>query len=125
MEKNIYFVIKIKSLSYICDRDYFGDQTKENYITRSDFEYIRDHLGYRLTLEEAAYPFFVKVGDYFDLKFNLKNYGFSRPVNVRPIAIVLLDEQHEMKWQFFCLLVLRCVLRVGDIHLVFPVRLLI
>ncbi|MFS1563544.1 MAG: DUF4832 domain-containing protein [Candidatus Arsenophonus phytopathogenicus] len=44
---------------------------------------------------------FVRVGDYFDLKFSLKNYGFARPVNVRPIAIVLLDEQHEIKWQFF------------------------
>ncbi|HGJ5903185.1 MAG TPA: DUF4832 domain-containing protein [Arsenophonus apicola] len=52
-------------------------------------------------LEEATYPLYVKNGDYFDLKFSLKNYGFARPVNNRPIVIVFLDEQDEIKWQLF------------------------
>ncbi|MDR5609332.1 MULTISPECIES: DUF4832 domain-containing protein [unclassified Arsenophonus] len=101
LHKAVMNLKRFENAGFICDRDYFGDQTKESYTTRSAFEYIRDHLGYRLTLEEATYPLFVKVGDYFDLKFSLKNYGFARPVNVRPIAIVLLDEQHEIKWQLF------------------------
>ncbi|PAV02662.1 hypothetical protein CBG25_09525 [Arsenophonus sp. ENCA] len=94
LRKAVINLKRFENVGFICDRDYFWDQTRKSYITRSAFEYIRDHLGYRLTLEEAIYPLFVKVGDYFDLKFSLKNYGFARPVNVRPIAIVLLDEQH-------------------------------
>ncbi|HGJ5854734.1 DUF4874 domain-containing protein [Arsenophonus nasoniae] len=101
LRKAVIDLKQFENAGFVCDRDYFWDQTKQSYTTRSAFEYIRDHLGYRLTLEEATYPVFVKIGDYFALKFSLKNYGFARPVNNRPIAIVFLDEQDEIQWQLF------------------------
>ncbi|WGL96423.1 DUF4832 domain-containing protein [Arsenophonus nasoniae] len=101
LRKAVIDLKQFENAGFVCDRDYFWDQTKQSYTTRSAFEYIRDHLGYRLTLEEATYPVFVKIGDYFALKFSLKNYGFARPVNNRPIAIVFLDGQDEIQWQLF------------------------
>ncbi|HGJ5876409.1 MAG TPA: DUF4832 domain-containing protein [Arsenophonus sp.] len=91
LRKAVIDLKRFENAGFVFDRDYFWDQTKANYTARSAFEYIRDHRGYRLTVEEATYPLFVKISNYFDLKFSLKNYGFARSVNVRPIAIVLLN----------------------------------
>eukprot|EP00729_Bicosta_minor_P021654 gene21654-8585_t len=49
----------------------------------SIFDYIRDHLGYRL--EVAAFIFAAE----------LVNYGFAAPVNPRPVQLVLLLRRSE------------------------------
>lgn len=77
--------------AFIRDLDYFWDNDKNAFTTRSAFDYIRDHLGYRLALEEATYPKHIKPGGILPVNFLIKNFGFARPVNKRPIAILLLN----------------------------------
>jgi hypothetical protein len=68
------------------------------------YEYIRDHLGYRIELQSAMYPAVVKATPKissagavessaevtFNVTIDLKNYGFSIPHNERPLSLVLL-----------------------------------
>ncbi len=64
---------------------YFGE---DNTFTRSPYEYIRDHLGYRLELQEADFLF-----DAFNIGVHTKiiNRGFSAPQNPRTFYFVLLN----------------------------------
>lgn len=66
-------------------KSYFG--VNED-ITRSPYEYIRDHLGYRLELQEAEFTFSTSsVG----VHAKVINRGFSAPQNPRIFYFVLLD----------------------------------
>ena len=53
---------------------------------RTVFEYIRDHLGYRIELVSAAI-----APDLSSVNISLVNYGFSRPLYARPVSVVVLD----------------------------------
>ncbi len=68
--------------------DYFYDAAG-NFVSRSHFEYIRDHLGYRLELLSAALPESLRAGDRLEAEIQLINRGFSAPVNPRPAQLVL------------------------------------
>lgn len=76
--------------------DYFKN-AKGEYIPRSVFEYIRDHLGYRLELQSASYPKAIRRGGSFGVKMNLVNRGFAAPVNPRPVYLVLVGENQVSK----------------------------
>ncbi len=67
---------------------YFSDATG-NFVPRSHFEYIRDHLGYRLELRSAALPDELRPQDVLEAEICLINRGFSAPVNARPVKLVL------------------------------------
>jgi len=57
------------------------------------YAYIRDHLGYRLELQRAAFPAETTIADgsvSFSVTITLKNLGFSIPHNRRPPSFVLL-----------------------------------
>lgn len=87
---------------FIRDLDYFWDNDRGNFVSRSAFDYIRDHLGYRLVLEEATYPKSVRSGDTLSVNFLIRNFGFARAVNTRPIAILLLNEtSNEVVFETF------------------------
>jgi len=60
-------------------------------VTRTQFEYIQDHLGYRLELQSARLPERVKVGAEFRVEVELANRGFSTLHNPRPVILALLD----------------------------------
>jgi hypothetical protein len=49
------------------------------------YQYIRDHLGYRIELVS------LNVVGNATIIIRLKNYGFSTPVNVRILSVVLID----------------------------------
>ena len=68
--------------------DYFSDAAG-NFVPRSHFEYIRDHLGYRLELQSAALPESVRAGGRLEVEIHLVNRGFSAPVTPRPVNLVL------------------------------------
>lgn len=70
--------------------DYFTDALGHT-VPRSQFEYIRDHLGYRLELQEASYPGILPVGETLNVQINLINRGFSTLHYPRPVNIVLID----------------------------------
>jgi hypothetical protein len=60
-------------------------------VTRTQFEYIQDHLGYRLELQSARIPEQVKTGTEFRVEIELINRGFSRLHNPRPVCLTLMD----------------------------------
>lgn len=93
---------RFDSVGFIRDLDYFWDDERDNFAPRSAFDYIRDHLGYRLVLEEATYPGSARSGDTLSVNFLIRNFGFARAVNKRPIAILLLnDTSHEVVFETF------------------------
>lgn len=69
---------------------YFMD-ADGNDVSRTQFEYIRDHLGYRLELQRATFPQDMKTGDVLTVEVELINRGFGVIHNPRPIYFVLID----------------------------------
>lgn len=69
---------------------YFEDQFG-NEVERTQFEYIRDHLGYRLELQQAVFPDKVVVGGKLNVELELVNRGFSTLRNPRKAYVVLID----------------------------------
>ena len=69
---------------------------------RSGYEYIRDHLGYRIELRSARLPQQLSVHDSRDLEFvfeaALVNWGFAAPDSPRPVQLVLLATNGTIVW---------------------------
>ncbi len=70
---------------------WFKDE-KGNYVTRNAFEYIRDHLGYRISAENLAMK---REDDNFELILTLKNYGYGAAFNLKS-SIVVLDSDNNV-----------------------------
>jgi hypothetical protein len=58
---------------------------------RSEFEYIRDHLGYRIELQELGTNPEWKKGSAHRVDISLINRGFSTLFNEHPVFLVLID----------------------------------
>lgn len=69
---------------------YFEDGEGDS-VARTQFEYIRDHLGYRIELQSARFPRSVVSGEAVPVEVTLLNRGFSVLHNPRPVLLVLLD----------------------------------
>ena len=78
-----------------------GERTVER---RTAFEYLRDHLGYRFELQEAAWSNPVSGGGELSLAFALINRGFKGMVNPRPVFAVLIDRHGQVvfEWRLDC-----------------------
>lgn len=61
-------------------------------VKRSIFEFVRDHLGYRLTLTKGVWPSVAEAGEAFAATLTLVNHGFAAPVNPRPVLLVVIDK---------------------------------
>ena len=76
---------------------------------KSGYEYIRDHLGYRLDLRSAVLPQQLDVGGTDDLaqgqnvsfafEAALVNWGFAAPISPRPVQLVLLSHNDSVVWR--------------------------
>jgi hypothetical protein len=66
-------------------------------VSRSLYEYIRDHLGYRLQLTDGYFPTTVNIGNTYNFTVNLKNFGFAAPVNPHEVYFTLIDASGTMK----------------------------
>ncbi len=75
---------------------YFEDVNGE-YVKRTIFEYIRDHLGYRLELRRAEYPVRIHSGEKFSVRLGLVNRGFASPINPRPVYLALINNENKVK----------------------------
>lgn len=75
----------LQSFHMPISNNYFGENGN---IIRSPYEYMRDHLGYRLELQEVE----LGLGN-MSLAVHAKviNRGFAAPQNPRPFYFVLLD----------------------------------
>lgn len=60
-------------------------------VVRTQFEYIQDHLGYRLELQDASFPTRCQPGDELTVAIELINRGFSTLHNPRPVSVALID----------------------------------
>ncbi|MDR1416075.1 MAG: DUF4832 domain-containing protein [Prevotellaceae bacterium] len=58
---------------------------------RSEFEYIRDHLGYRIELQQLKTNLPWKKGAANQVEVSLINRGFSTLFNEHPVSFVLID----------------------------------
>lgn len=74
----------------ISDR-YFENQDGTP-ASRSVFEYIRDHLGYRIELQSLSCPKRWKIGEENSIELTLINRGFSTLFNEHEVCFVLVDE---------------------------------
>jgi hypothetical protein len=70
---------------------YFED-TNGKFVSRTIFDYVRDHLGYRLELTKGSYPDKATAGKSFNATFSLVNRGFATPINPRRVYLVLIDK---------------------------------
>ncbi|MFI6877850.1 DUF4874 domain-containing protein [Streptomyces sp. NPDC050400] len=66
---------------------YFRDR-RGRAVARTHFEYLRDHLGYRIEVREARTAV---RGDRVDVEVDVVNRGFAAPKHARPVRLVLLD----------------------------------
>ncbi len=76
---------------------YFEDH-EGRPVTRTLFEYIRDHLGYRIELQEAVCPESVRAGAKLKIGVSLINRGFSTLINPRLAYLVLIDAHNKIAW---------------------------
>lgn len=73
----------LDTLRFPYSPDYFSGEP------RSAFEYIRDHLGYRLEARRAVYDATVAPGALFEAETVLVNHGFATMINPRVPCYVL------------------------------------
>lgn len=71
--------------------------------SHTGYEYIRDHLGYRLELQHASWPetLAIEPNTPLTLPFiaTLLNWGFAAPINPRPVRLALLSsDQKRIVW---------------------------
>lgn len=71
---------------------YFEDENGLS-IKRNAYDYIRDHLGYRLELQKTT---FTQTANQISLNTQIINRGFSAPQNKRTIYMVVLDENNDL-----------------------------
>jgi hypothetical protein len=74
--------------------DYFKD-TNGHPTNRTAYEYVRDHLGYRLYFKPGNESFSQKS---YQLSYSIdvQNYGFSALHNPREVHVVLLDDANNI-----------------------------
>lgn len=86
----------LKDAKFSVSPDYFHDE-RGRFVWRSCYEFIRDHLGYRLELESAELK--VENGK-LSAVLDLHNRGFSAPVNPRPILLTAENGETHCSFPF-------------------------
>lgn len=76
---------------------YFEDAERRP-VARTQFEYLRDHLGYRIELREASWPETTRAGAPLPVSVSLVNCGFSTLINPRPVFLALINAQDQVAW---------------------------
>lgn len=78
----------------VSDR-YFAQRNGER-VERNVFDYIRDHLGYRIELQKLDMPAKLHTGTANSLKLELKNRGFATVFGEHPVHYVLIDADNRV-----------------------------
>jgi hypothetical protein len=85
---------KLKAESLPLSDGYFSDVYGKP-VARTEFDYLRDHLGYRLELQEARLTENVKTGETMQVEIDVINRGFSTLFNPRQVYLVLISEDEK------------------------------
>jgi len=65
-------------------------------VKRNMFDYIRDHLGYRIELQSLQLPKKLKMGKENRLELDLVNRGFATVFGEHPVYFVLIDDKGKV-----------------------------
>lgn len=80
----------LQRMKVLFDDSYFRNEEGQ-LVARSAYQFIRDHLGYRLYIDTEQTRLEVEGGQ-LDYNIRIYNTGFSTILNPRPVKMVLLDE---------------------------------
>ena len=86
------FPSKLDRLSIFYDENYFLENGKP--VARSFYQFVRDHLGYRLNVKEAS---FKKESNHLVYDIQLTNTGFATVHNPKSVYLVLINEDNEIE----------------------------
>lgn len=82
----------LKKISHAGIRPLFSKKDG-TLVSRSIFDYIRDHLGYRIELQRLGMPQTIRNGEALTLNLEFINRGFAGFSSERPAYFVLIDEK--------------------------------
>jgi len=85
---------RLKAENLPLSDSYFND-VYGNPVARTEFDYLRDHVGYRLELQEVRLAETVKQGNNLRVELDLINRGFSTLFNARHPYLVLISENEK------------------------------
>ena len=90
--------LKAKGITY--DPNWFKNADGKN-VSRNVFEFIRDHLGYRIAAQKISISGSGKPKSDLQIEMSLKNYGFSAAFNMKS-GFALLDDQGAVVSEVLC-----------------------
>ncbi len=88
----------LNSQKILYDPYWFKDN-RGNTVKRNPYEFLRDHLGYRLSLCSGHIEGENAHGATVDIEITLRNYGFAAPFMLRS-GFALLDENYNLISEF-------------------------
>lgn len=65
-------------------------------VTRSVYDFVRDHLGYRFQFQQVKYPSEATLGSNISIQIRLTNKGFSNLINSRDVYLALVDDNNDV-----------------------------
>jgi hypothetical protein len=75
---------------------YYFETHNQTATDRSVFDYIRDHLGYRIELQRVAFPETAKSGESFTFGVQLINRGYATVYGDYDVSLVLVDSEDNV-----------------------------
>jgi hypothetical protein len=81
---------EVAALGLTISDGYFTD-AKGNAVSRSAYDYLRDHLGYRFELLSANWPSKVKIAARYDLKIRVSNRGMASCPTPRTLDLLYAE----------------------------------
>lgn len=85
---------KLKNLGIIYTPSWFKD-SKGNKVSRNVFDFVRDHLGYKLEAQSVKISGETKAGATVTIEMPLVNYGFSAAFNMQS-GFAILDKNNKL-----------------------------
>lgn len=85
---------ELHRLKILYDPSWFLDENGNN-VKRNPYEFLKDHLGYRLSLYQGHVKGDIKKGSTVDFEITLKNYGFAAPYMLQS-GFAILDENYNV-----------------------------
>lgn len=87
---------KLKELGVIYDPAWFYDEDGNAISNRNAYNFIRDHLGYRIRLTELYATYLDANKRKAKISLKLKNYGFAAAFNLTSRIIILDSDYNEI-----------------------------
>jgi uncharacterized protein DUF4832/uncharacterized protein DUF4874 len=73
------------------ENNYFTLESDGAAVDRTAYDVIRDHLGYRLQINQADYPDELSISGTNNIEVIIENVGMAAPTNARDAYLVLID----------------------------------